>query len=182
MKIFRTFLWTAIVATAVERCRAEFLLVEVDDAPGKVNRVDGPRKENKKLVVKSKLNPNTLVVESDVVSAKHSNKIGEVSDDKLVLKSKLNPKTLVVESDVVGAKDTANFREVSNERLAVKSKLNPNTLMVQSDIVGAKDSTKIGEVVNENESEIQSRSECPRECTFDTVCCAWPIPHCCRIG
>ena len=35
MKIFRTLLWTAIVATAVERCRAEFLLVEVDDAPGK---------------------------------------------------------------------------------------------------------------------------------------------------
>ena len=35
MKIFSTLLWTAIVAIIVERCRAEFLLVEVDDAAGK---------------------------------------------------------------------------------------------------------------------------------------------------
>ena len=34
MKIFCTLLWTAIVAIAVERCRAEFLLVEIDDAAG----------------------------------------------------------------------------------------------------------------------------------------------------
>ena len=115
-----------------------------------MDRVDGTGKENEKLVVKSKLNPNTLVVESYVVSAKDSNKIGEVSDEKLVLKSKLNPKILVVESDVVGAKNFANIREVSNERLVVKSKLNPNTLVVQSDIAGAKDSTKIGEVADEN--------------------------------
>ena len=35
MKIFLTLLWTAIIAIAVERCTAEFLLVEVDDAAGK---------------------------------------------------------------------------------------------------------------------------------------------------
>ena len=35
MNIFRTLLWTAIVAIEVERCRVEFLLVEVNDAPGK---------------------------------------------------------------------------------------------------------------------------------------------------
>merc|ERR1712112_490040 len=35
MKIFCTLLWTAIVAITMERCRAEFLLVEVDDAAGK---------------------------------------------------------------------------------------------------------------------------------------------------
>ena len=35
MKIFFAFLWTATVAITVERCRAKFLLVEVDDAEGK---------------------------------------------------------------------------------------------------------------------------------------------------
>ena len=34
MKIFCTLFWTAIVAIAVERCRAEFLLAEIDDAAG----------------------------------------------------------------------------------------------------------------------------------------------------
>ena len=35
MKIFCTLFWTAIVAIVVERCKAEFLLVEIDDAAGK---------------------------------------------------------------------------------------------------------------------------------------------------
>ena len=35
MKKFCTLFWTAIIVIAVERCRAEFLLVEVDDAPAK---------------------------------------------------------------------------------------------------------------------------------------------------
>ena len=34
MKIFCALLWTATVAVTVERCWAEFLLVEVDDAAG----------------------------------------------------------------------------------------------------------------------------------------------------
>ena len=35
MKVFCTLIWTVIVAIVVERCRAEFLLVKVDDAAGK---------------------------------------------------------------------------------------------------------------------------------------------------
>jgi len=140
MKIFRTLLWTAIVAIVVERCRAEFLLVEIDDAPVKMDEVDGIGKEDETLVVKSKLNQNTLVVESDVISEKNSNKIGEVPDETLVVNSKLNPNTLVVESHVKGAKDSADIEEVTDERLVVKSKLNPNSLVVESDVVGAKDS------------------------------------------
>ena len=35
MKIFRRLVLTVAVAIVVERCRAEFLLVEVDDAAGK---------------------------------------------------------------------------------------------------------------------------------------------------
>jgi len=35
MKIFCTLILTVIVAIVVERCRAEFLLVEVEDAAGK---------------------------------------------------------------------------------------------------------------------------------------------------
>merc|ERR1711887_141253 len=127
MKIFRTLFWTAIVAIVVERCRAEFLLVEIDDAPVKIDEV----------------------VESHVEGAKDSADIEEVTDERLVVKSKLNPNSLVVESDVVGAKDSAISREVTDERLVVKSKLKPNTLVVQSDIVGAKDSTEIGEVPDE---------------------------------
>jgi len=140
MKIFRTLLWTAIVAIVVERRRAEFLLVEIDDAPVKMDEVDGIGKEDETLVVKSKLNQNTLVVESDVISEKNSNKIGEVPDEMLVVNSKLNPNTLVVESHVEGAKDSADIEEVTDERLVVKSKLNPNSLVVESDVVGAKDS------------------------------------------
>merc|ERR1711872_1146380 len=123
MKIFCTLLWTAIVAIAVERCRAKFLLVEIDDAvegtnvlPPKVDEVDGIGKENEKLVVKSKLNQDTLVVQSNIVGAKDSSNIGEVADDKLVVKSKLNPDTLVVKSDIVGAKDSANIGEVAPEK------------------------------------------------------------------
>ena len=111
--------------------------------------VNGIGKEDETLVVKSKLNQNTLVVESHVEGAKDSADIEEVTDERLVVKSKLNPNSLVVESDVVGAKDSAISREVTDERLVVKSKLKPNTLVVQSDIVGAKDSTEIGEVPDE---------------------------------
>merc|ERR1712136_467441 len=64
---------TAIVAIVVERCKAEFLLVEIDDAAGKVDAVDGIEEENEKLVVKSKLNPDTLVVASNVVGANRGN-------------------------------------------------------------------------------------------------------------
>jgi len=156
MKIFCTLLWTAIVAIAVERCRAEFLLVEIDDAaegtkvlPPKVDEVDGIGKENEKLVVKSKLNQDTLVVESKVVGAKDSAKVGEIDDEKLVVKSKLNPDTLVVQSNIVGAKDSSNIGEVADEKLVVQSKLNPDTLVVQSNIVGAKDSANIREVADE---------------------------------
>jgi len=157
MKIFRTLLWTAIVAIVVERCRAEFLLVEIDDAPVKMDEVDGIGKEDETLVVKSKLNQNTLVVESDVISEKNSNKIGEVPDETLVVNSKLNPNTLVVESHVEGAKDStiegakdsADIEEVTDERLVVKSKLNPNSLVVESDVVGAKDSAISREVTDE---------------------------------
>merc|ERR1712168_1601704 len=162
MKIFRTLFWTAIVAIAVERCRAEFLLVEIDDAPVKMDEVDGIGKEDETLVVKSKFNQNTLVVESDVISAKDSKKIGEVPDETLVINSKLNPNSLVVESDVVGAKDSAISREVTDERLVVKSKLKPNTLVVQSDIVGAKDSTEIGEVADEKEIRLTPRQCCEK--------------------
>ena len=35
MKVFCTLIWTVIVAIVVERCRAKFLLVEMDDAAGK---------------------------------------------------------------------------------------------------------------------------------------------------
>ena len=35
MKIFCTLFWTAIVAIVVDQCKAEFLLVEIDDAAGK---------------------------------------------------------------------------------------------------------------------------------------------------
>jgi len=149
MKIFRTLFWTAIVAIVVERCRAEFLLVEIDDAPVKMDEVDGIGKEDETLVVKSKLNQNTLVVESDVISEKNSNKIGEVPDETLVVNSKLNPNTLVVESHVEGAKDSADIEEVTDERLVVKSKLNPNSLVVESDVVGAKDSAISREVTDE---------------------------------
>merc|ERR1711872_569200 len=217
MKIFCTLLWTAIVAIAVERCRAEFLLVEIDYAAGDakvlppkeqnapasiedpgycigrcggicppcksepipkeedpghcignecggicppcksepipkedpVDEVDGIGKENEKLVVKSKLNQDTLVVESKVVGAKDSAKVGEIDDEKLVVKSKLNPDTLVVQSNIVGAKDSSNIGEVADEKLVVQSKLNPDTLVVQSNIVGAKDSSNIGEVADE---------------------------------
>merc|ERR1711942_606350 len=152
MKIFRTLLWTAIVAIVVERCRAEFLLVEIDDAPVKMDEVDGIGKEGETLVVKSKLNQNTLVVESDVISEKDSADIEEVTDERLVVKSKLNPNSLVVQSDiVVGATD---------ETLVVKSKLKPNlgqTLVVQSDIVGAKDSTEFGEVADEKKKNLTPR-------------------------
>jgi len=156
MKIFRTLLWTAIVAIVVERRRAEFLLVEIDDAPVKMDEVDGIGKEDETLVVKSKLNQNTLVVESDVISEKNSNKIGEVPDETLVVNSKLNPNTLVVESHVEGAKDStiegakdsADIEEVTDERLVVKSKLNPNSLVVESDVVGAKDSAISREVTD----------------------------------
>merc|ERR1712078_12330 len=157
MKIFRTLFWTAIVAIVVERCRAEFLLVEIDDAPVKMDEVDGIGKEDETLVVKSKLNQNTLVVESDVISEKNSNKIGEVPDETLVVNSKLNPDTLVVESHVEGAKDStiegakdsADIEEVTDERLVVKSKLNPNSLVVESDVVGSKDSAISREVTDE---------------------------------
>merc|ERR1712078_153232 len=104
-------------------------------------------------------------VESDVISEKNSNKIGEVTDERLVVKSKLNPNSLVVESDVVGAKDSAISREVTDETLVVKSKLKPNlgqTLVVQSDIVGAKDSTEIGEVADEKEIRLTPRQCCEK--------------------
>merc|ERR1711872_684105 len=169
MKIFCTLLWTAIVAIAVERCRAEFLLVEIDDAaegtkvlPPKVDEVDGIGKENEKLVVKSKLNQDTLVVESKVVGAKDSAKVGEIDDQKLVVKSKLNPDTLVVQSNIVGAKDSSNIGEVADEKLVVKSKLNPDTLVVKSDIVGAKDSANIGEVAPEKEIRLTPQQCCEK--------------------
>merc|ERR1712078_601958 len=136
MKIFRTLFWTAIVAIVVERCRAEFLLVEIDDAPVKMDEVDGIGKEDETLVVNSKLNPDTLVVESHVEGAK--------------------------DSTIEGAKDSADIREVTDERLVVKSKLKPNTgetLVVQSDIVVADDSTEIGEVADEKEIRLT-----PRQC------------------
>merc|ERR1712212_1237701 len=127
-----------------------------------MDEVDGIGKEDETLVVKSKLNQNTLVVESDVISAKDSNKIREVPDETLVVNSKLNPNSLVVESDVVGAKDSPLSREVTDERLVVKSKLKPNTLVVQSDIVGAKDSTEIGEVADEKEIRLTPRQCCEK--------------------
>ena len=37
MKIFFAIFWATIVAITMERCRAEFLLVQVDDATGKGN-------------------------------------------------------------------------------------------------------------------------------------------------
>merc|ERR1712198_798716 len=110
MKIFCTLFWTAIVAIVVERCKAEFLLVEIDDAAGKVDAVDGVEEENEKVIVKSKLNPDTLVVESNVVGAKDSDNIGEVANEKLVVASKLNPDTLVVASNVVGPNRGNNSR------------------------------------------------------------------------
>merc|ERR1712112_713235 len=110
MKIFGSLFWTAIVAIVVERCKAEFLLVEIDDAAGKVDAVDGIEEENEKLVVKSKLNPDTLVVESNVVGGKDSTKNGKVADEKVVVKSKLNQNTLVVDSNVVGPKRSNNSR------------------------------------------------------------------------
>ena len=111
--------------------------------------VNGIGKEDETLVVKSKLNQNTLVVESDVISAKDSNKIGEVPDETLVVNSKLNPNTLVVESHVEGAKDSTKLGEVTDEKLVVKSKLNQNTLVVESHVEGAKDSADIEEVTDE---------------------------------
>jgi len=42
MKIFCALLWTATVAVTVERCWAEFLLVEVDDAAGIGARSNNP--------------------------------------------------------------------------------------------------------------------------------------------
>merc|ERR1711872_187347 len=110
MKIFCTLFCTAIVAIVVEQYKAEFLLVEIDDAAGKVDAVDGIEEENEKLVVKSKLNPDTLVVESNAVGAKDSTKNGEVADEKLVVASKLNPDTLVVASNVVGPNRGNNSR------------------------------------------------------------------------
>jgi len=44
MKIFYALLWTATVAVTVERCWAEFLLVEVDDAAGIGARSNNPAK------------------------------------------------------------------------------------------------------------------------------------------
>merc|ERR1719347_1473371 len=122
-----------------------------------VDEVDGIGKEDETLVVKSKFNQNTLVVESDVISEKNSNKIGEVPDETLVVNSKLNPNTLVVESHVKGAKDStiegakdsADIEEVTDERLVVNSKLNPNTLVVESHVKGAKDSAISREVTDE---------------------------------
>ena len=35
MKIFCTLILTVIIAIVVERCRVDFLLVEIDDAAGK---------------------------------------------------------------------------------------------------------------------------------------------------
>jgi len=231
MKIFCTLLWTAIVAIAVERCRAEFLLVEIDDAAGDakvlppkeqnapasiedpgycIGRCGGicppcksepiPKDEdpghcignecggicppcksepipkedpvdevdevgevvNGKLVVKSKLNQDTLVVQSDIVGGKDSANIGKVAGEKLVVKSKLNPDKLVVKSDIVGEKNSVNIREVPDERLVVKSKLNPDTLVVESQVVGVKDSTKVGEVADEKEIRLTPRQCCEK--------------------
>merc|ERR1712133_68770 len=99
--------------------------------------VDGIEEENEKLVVKSKLNPDTLVVESNVVGAKDSTKNGEVADEKVVVESKLNQNALEVESNVAGAKDSDNIGEVADEKLVVASKLNPDTLAGASNVVGA---------------------------------------------
>jgi len=44
MKIFCALLWTATVAVTVERCWAEFLLVEVDEAAGIGARSNNPAK------------------------------------------------------------------------------------------------------------------------------------------
>merc|ERR1712168_509972 len=204
MKIFCTLLWTAIVAIAVERCRAEFLLVEIDDAAGDakvlppkeqnapasiedpgycIGRCGGicppcksepiPKEDpdevdevgevvNGKLVVKSKLNQDTLVVQSDIVGGKDSANIGKVAGEKLVVKSKLNPDKLVVKSDIVGEKNSVNIREVPDERLVVKSKLNPDTLVVESRVVGVKDSTKMGEVADEKEIRLTPRQCCEK--------------------
>merc|ERR1712168_1375869 len=204
MKIFCTLLWTAIVAIAVERCRAEFLLVEIDDAAGDakvlppkeqnapasiedpgycIGRCGGicppcksepiPKEDpdevdevgevvNGKLVVKSKLNQDTLVVQSDIVGGKDSANIGKVAGEKLVVKSKLNPDKLVVKSDIVGEKNSVNIREVPDERLVVKSKLNPDTLVVESQVVGVKDSTKMGEVADEKEIRLTPRQCCEK--------------------
>merc|ERR1712243_411091 len=71
---------------------------------------------NGKLVVKSKLNQDTLVVQSDIVGGKDSANIGKVAGEKLVVKSKLNPDTLVVESQVVGVKDSTKMGEVADEK------------------------------------------------------------------
>merc|ERR1712198_376393 len=137
MKIFCTLFWTAIVAIVVERCKAKFLLVDIDDAAGKVDAVDGIEEENEKLVVKSKLNPDTLVVESDAAGKVDAVDGIEEENEKLVVKSKLNQNTLVVDSNVVGAKDSDNIGEVADEKLVVASKLNPDTLVVASNVVGA---------------------------------------------
>ena len=89
-----------------------------------MDRVDRIGKGNEKLVVKSKLNPNTLVVESDVVGAKDSANIREVADERLVVKSKLNPNTLVVQSDIVGGKDSTKIGGVAAKNGTLYNKFN----------------------------------------------------------
>merc|ERR1712112_14898 len=171
MKIFCTLLWTAIVAIAVERCRAEFLLVEIDDAAGDA-KVLPPKEQNAPASIEDpgycigrcggicppcKSEP---IPKEDPVD--EVDEVGEVVNGKLVVKSKLNQDTLVVQSDIVGGKDSANIGKVAGEKLVVKSKLNPDKLVVKSDIVGEKNSVNIREVPDEREIRLTPRQCCEK--------------------
>merc|ERR1712168_1736508 len=124
MKIFCTLLWTAIVAIAVERCRAEFLLVEIDDAAGDA-KVLPPKEQNAPASIED---PGYCIgrcggicppCKSEPIPKEDPDEVdevGEVVNGKLVVKSKLNEDTLVVKSDIVGAKDSANIGEVAPEK------------------------------------------------------------------
>merc|ERR1712114_28800 len=197
MKIFCTLLWTAIVAIAVERCRAEFLLVEIDDAAGDA-KVLPPKEQNapasiedpgycigrcggicppcKSEPIPKEEDPGHCIgnecggicppCKSEPIPKEDPvdevDEVGEVVNGKLVVKSKLNPDKLVVKSDIVGEKNSVNIREVPDERLVVKSKLNPDTLVVESQVVGVKDSTKMGEVADEKEIRLTPRQCCEK--------------------
>merc|ERR1712112_259815 len=151
MKIFCTLLWTAIVAIAVERCRAEFLLVEIDDAAGDA-KVLPPKEQNapasiedpgycigrcggicppcKSEPIPKEEDPGHCIgnecggicppCKSEPIPKEDPedevDEVGEVVNGKLVVKSKLNPDKLVVKSDIVGEKNSVNIREVPDEK------------------------------------------------------------------
>merc|ERR1712126_59835 len=149
MKIFCTLLWTAIVAIAVERCRAEFLLVEIDAAAGDAE-VLPPKEQNAPASIED---PGYCIGRcGGICPPCKSEPIPKEEDPGHCIGNECGGICPPCKSEPIPKEDPDEVDEVGeavNGKFVVKSKLNQDTLVVQPDIVGGKDSANIGKVAGE---------------------------------